>query len=489
MVRFKAGIGRAIRAGAAARPLDEAQILARCRDVVRQVNDHEAATRAGSDDLRSRTAEFRDRISQGQRPEALLPETFAVVREAASRAIGLRHHDEQIMGGAVLQLGMLAEMRTGEGKTLTATLPAYLAAVSGQPVHVMTANDYLATRDANWMRPIYELLGLSVGLLEPGENPDRAVRRAPYAADVTYGRCGEYVYDFLRDNLAWEAADCVQRGLGTAIVDEADLVLIDEMRTSPSVSGPADHKDDRHEQVALAVATLIPGTDFSTDQSAGTAVLSDSGIKRLEDWFGTDSLYDAANRGLAYLAENAVKARALFTRDRDYLVEGDQILVIDRTSGRPLQTRYGEGIHEALEAKEGLPVRPARETLASITTRDYLRQYNVLCGMTGTAVSDAPIYQGIYSLGVIVIPTHRPVIRIDRPDLLYRTRQAKLAALAADAQRRAAAGQPVLIGAMTVADAEAVAQLLRDAGVEPEVLSARNYKREGRVLAEAGLGR
>ena len=409
-----------------------------------------------------------------------------MVREAASRALGLRHHDEQIMGGAALQLGKLAEMRTGEGKTLTATLPACFAALTGRPVHVMTANDYLATRDANWMRPAYEFLGLSVGLLDPAPNPDRSARRDAYAADITYGRCEEFCYDFLRDNAAWDLSECVQRGLGTAIVDEADLILIDQMRATPSISGPADHVEDRHEHVARAVAQLTPGTDFTADLAGWTAVLSDTGIAKLEDLFGAANLYDDANHGLAYLAETAVRARALLERDRDYIVDGDEVRVLDRTSGRPLQSRYGEGMHEALEAKEGLPVQPARQTLATISTHDYLRQYDVLCGMTGTATSETPIYHGIYSLDVTVIPTHRPVIRIDRPDLLYRTRQAKLTALAADARRRAATGQPVLIGAMAVADAEVVAGLLADAGVAHELLSARNFEREATVIAEAG---
>ena len=471
---------------AVGRPSGEAAVLAFCLGMVHEVSSLEEAARACTDeDLRARTDAYRGRLKGGEALQALLPEAFATVREAARRAIGLRHHDVQVMGGAALQLGMIAEMRTGEGKTLTATLPAYVAAVSGLPVHVMTANDYLATRDRNWMQPVYQLLGLTAGLLEPAPKTDIAARRAQYAADITYGPWAEFCYDFLRDNIAWTPDDISQRGLGVAIVDEADLILIDEMRTPAMLSAPAAEQEKRHEMVARAVATLRPGVHFTVDQAARTASLTDDGLTAIEAWLGIDNLYDAVHGRLAHLTANAVRAVA-YERDRDYLVSGDSVLLIDQKSGRPLSSRANDGLHEALEAKERLPVKPMLQMTATVSCRDYLRQYQQLTGMTGTAVSEIPIYRDLYGLDVVAIPTNRPMIRIDHPDLLYWTRQAKLAALAADAGRRAAHGQPVLIGAMSAADAEAVAGLLADAGTDSELLAARNFEREARVLAEAG---
>lgn len=468
------------------RPSGEAAVLAFCLEVAGAVSALEPAAQACSDDdLRARTGKYAERLNGGETAEKLLPEAFATVREAARRAIGLRHHDVQIMGGAALHLGLIAEMRTGEGKTLTATLPAYLAALSGQPVHVMTANDYLARRDRDWMQPVYRFLGLTAGLLEPAGTPDISVRRAQYAADVTYGPWAEFGYDFLRDNVAIDLDGISQRGLGVAIVDEADLVLIDEMRAPLTLSGPVAEKEDRYEAVARAVATLQPGVHFTADQEARTASLTEAGQAAIEERFGIDNLYDAAHGRLAHLVENAVRALA-YERGRDYLVSNAQVVVIDQKSGRRLPSRYADGMHEALEAKEQLPVRPTGQTIATVIFRDYLRQYPRLTGMTGTAVSDASIYHDLYGLDVAAIPANRPVIRIDHPDMLYRTRQSKLAALAADARKRAAAGQPVLIGAMSTADAEAVAALLGGAGTGCEVLAARNFEREAHVLAEAG---
>jgi preprotein translocase subunit SecA len=335
------------------------------------------------------------------------------------------------------------------------------------------------------MQPVYACLGLTAGLLEPAASPGVKVRRPQYAADVTYGPWAEFCYDFLRDNLAWHLDETSQRGLGVAIVDEADLILLDEMRTPAFVTGPAANQEHRYEAVARAAGTLQPGVHFTADQAARTASLTEAGLAAVEDCFGIGNLYDAVNGGLAHLVENAVRALA-YERDRDYLVSGDQVVVIDQKSGRPQPSRYGGGLHEALEAKEQLPVQPMQQEIATVTCRDYLRQYHHLTGMTGTAVSEAPIYRDLYGLDVVVIPTNRPVIRIDRPDMLYRSRQSKLAALAADAGRRAAAGQPVLIGAMSAPDAEAVAALLTGAGTACEVLAARNFEREAHVLAEAG---
>lgn len=473
--------------GEAGRPAGQAAVLAFCLEIVKEVSALEPAARACSDDdLRARTGAYRERLKGGEAVHALLPEMFATVREAARRAIGLRHHDVQIMGGAALQLGMIAEMRTGEGKTLTATLPAYAAAISGQPVHLMTANDYLARRDRSWMQLVYQHLGLTVGLLQPAARVDIDVRRAQYAADVTYGPWAEFCHDYLRDNLARNSDEVSQRGLGVAVVDEADLILIDEMRTPAMLaSDSVAEQEDRHADAARAVGALQPGVHFTADKAARTASLTEAGQITIEDWFGIDNLYEAAHGGLAYLVENAVHALA-YVRDRDYLVSGDKVMAIDQKSGRPLPTRYADGMHEALEAKERLPVLPMRQTTATLTCRDYLRRYHHLAGMTGAAVSEAPIYRDLYGLEVVAIPTNRPVIRIDHPDILYRTSQSKLAALADDVGRRAAAGQPVLIGAMSAADAEAVAALLTEAGTGCEVLAARNFEREAGVLAEAG---
>ncbi len=472
----------------AVRPSGEAATLTWCLEIVRQVNGLEPVAQACADDeLRSRTGQYRERLAHGEPVEALLPEAFATVREAARRAIGLRHHDVQIMGGAVLQLGAIAEMRTGEGKTLTATLPAYLGVLSGQPVHVVTANDYLTSRDRDWMRPVYEFLGLSAGLLDTAPNPDPAARRAEYAADVVYGQWNQFGCDLIRDNLAWDLGEQVQRGLGLAIVDEADLILIDQMRSSALISGPASPRAEQQHKAAAEIARrLVPERHYTADGPAMTASLTEDGITAVENWLGIENLYDEAHGSLAHLVENAVKARVLYELGRDYLVAGDQIVLIDRVSGRPLTSRYAEGIHEALEAKEGLQVQPARQVIGSVLCRDYLRQYDKLAGMTGTAASDAPVYRELYGLEVITIPTNRPVIRVDHADKLYRTRQAKLAAIASDAGGRAASGQPVLVGAMSQTDAEAVAGLLADAGVSCELLSARNFEREAAVLADAG---
>jgi preprotein translocase subunit SecA len=475
--------------GAAVRPSgDAAATLAWCLQVVRQVNDLEPMVQACADDeLRARSDEFRVRLGRGEAADAVLPEAFATVREAARRSIGLRHHDVQIMGGAALHLGMIAEMRTGEGKTLTVTLPAYLAAVSGQPVHVMTANDYLTGRDRDWMQPVYQFLGLSAGLLDISSNPDRAARRAEYAADVVYGQWNQFAYDLIRDNLAWDQGEQVQRGLGLAIVDEADLILIDQMRLPALISGPAPKSDERDWHAAAGAArTLNAGMHYTADRAAMTATLTDGGIAEIEDQLGIDNLYDTTHAGVAHLIENAVKARALYERDRDYLVSGDQIVIIDQVSGRPLPSRYADGIHEALEAKEGLPVQPSRQTIGSVLCRDYLRQYDRLAGLTGTAASEAPVYRDLYGLEVITIPTNSPTIRIDHPDKLYRTRQAKLASIASDTGARSASGQPVLIGAMSEADAQIVAGLLGEAAIPFELLSARNFEREASVLADAG---
>jgi preprotein translocase subunit SecA len=464
------------------------EILRWCRTIVASAAELESAAEACSaDELRARTRAYRERLSAGQPAADLLPEAFATMREAARRTIGLRHHDVQIIGGAVLTLGKIAEMRTGEGKTLTATLPAYLAALAGQNVHVLTANDYLADRDFAWMRPVYELLGLSVSLLRADENPDLTARRQAYGSDVTYGSAGQFCYDFLRDNLAWKEAERVQGRLDLAIVDEADLVLVDEMVTTPQISAPAQGPKVLIEEFARVVARLRPGVDYVADPQVQRVHLSDHGTDRIERWLELTNLYEERNAAIVQLIENALRAKELYSRDQEYTINDTDVVVVDSVSGRPQPgRRFADGLHEAIEAKEGLPVRPATQLLASISVRDYLSQYATLAGLTGTAVSDAQVYREIYHLDVVSIPTNRPMIRIDHPDVLYRTRQAKLAALAGDTSRRQAAGQPVLIGTLSTDDGQIISRLLDELGTRHELLSASNYEREAEILAEAG---
>jgi preprotein translocase subunit SecA len=370
---------------------------------VAAVNSLESAAWACSDgELRARTDEFRRRLAARESQGTVLPEAFGTVREAARRALGQRHHDAQVMGCAVLHLGKIAEMRTGEGKTLTATLPAYLAAPAGRGVHVMTANDYLAARDREWMRPVCEGLGLTAGLADPQPNPDRSARRAEYAADITYGSCERFGYDFLRDNLAWSPDERVERELAAVIVDEADFV---QAWTPMNISAPAPRGKSLHAEMARLVSRLRPGVDFDADQTAQTASLTAAGKSTVEDWLGVESLCNERDASLIRLVDSAITVRALYERGREYQASDGQVVVIDKNTGRPYPgRRFGGGIHEALEAKEGLPVRSAMQLLATVTVRDYLQQYDHLGGMTGTAMSGLPFYRDLYRLEVVAIP-------------------------------------------------------------------------------------
>jgi preprotein translocase subunit SecA len=442
------------------------------------------------DELRVMTPAFRDRLSRGESLDDLLPEAFAAVREAASRAIGQRPFDVQIMGAAVLHLGKIAEMRTGEGKTLTATLPAYLHALSGAGVHVMTANDYLASRDAEWMGPVYRFLGLTVGVLQPGLRPDLPVRRAEYYADVTYGPWSEFGYDYLRDNLAWSEDEFVQRGHPFVIVDEADLVLIDEMRSPLLISGPAKSAEQGklwQQTFARVASSLTIGRHYESDLPAHTLSLTDSGAQAVEDELGIDNLYDERHLPLVHYLLNALKAKEHFQKDRDYIVADGQAVIIDQTSGRLHHgRRYADLIHEAIEAKEGLQIRPETEVLATVQMWDYLGRYHRMAGLTGTAQEDAETYRQIYQLDVVAIPTNKPMIRVDHVDALYRTRGSKLTALAREVSARHATGQPVLVGATSVDEAQAVSGLLTERGIGHRVLTALNFEQEARVIAGAG---
>jgi preprotein translocase subunit SecA len=466
----------------------EAEVLRWCREVVSRVGALEPGTRALPDDaLRASTDSLRHRLDMGEPPDDLLPEAFAAVREAASRTLGQRHYDVQVMGGAVLHLGKIAEMRTGEGKTLTATLPAYLDALTGAPVHVMTANDYLARRDAEWMGPVYRFLGLSVGLLLPEQNPDRAARRGEYRADVTYGPSSEFGYDYLRDNLAWDRDEIVQRGHRLAIIDEADLILLDEMRAPLQISGPAKQDEARHAEYAALAARLERGEHYDADERTQTVSLTNSGTQVAEKHFGFDNLYAEPNLPFVHHLHNALKAREFYRKDRDYIVADGRAVIVDQTSGRlHHDRRYSGDIHEAIEAKEGLRVRAPMQVLAEIPLWDYLGEYESLAGMTGTAADDAGAYRQIYQLDVVTIPTNKPMIRVDHRDVFYRTPQSKLAALADETAMRHAAGQPVLVGTVSVEQSQELSGLLNERGVAHEMLSARNHADEARILASAG---
>lgn len=466
---------------------DDAEILRWCREVVSRVTAFGPQVGALADDaLRALTGSYRDRLSRGEPMDDLLPEAFAAVREAAVRTLGQRHFDVQVMAGAVLHRGKVAEMRTGEGKTLTAALSAYLHALAGAGVHVMTANDYLARRDAEWMGPIYRFLGLTVGLLQPAPRPDPAARRAEYSADVTYGTWQEFGYDYLRDNLAWSRDELVQRVRHSAIVDEADLILVDEMRTPLQISGPAEQAETRHAEFAALAARLQPGEQYETDRRARTVSLTESGAQAVEEHFGIGNLYEEPNLPLVYYMLNALKVKEHYQQNRDYIVTDGQALIIDQASGRLHHgRRYGDGIHEAIEAREGLEVRAETQTLAMAPMWDYLGGYERLAGLTGTAQEDAEAYRQIYQLDVVTIPTNKPMIRVDHGDAIYRTRQSKLTALAEKAAARHATGQPVLIGATSIDEAQAVSGLLTARGIGHEVLTALNYEREAHTVAGA----
>src|SRR6201991_470581 len=436
-------------------------------------------------ELRGMTDEFRARLDDGQTLDDLLPEAFATVREAAKRTLGQRHFDVQIMGGAALHLGNIAEMRTGEGKTLTSVLPAYLNALSGDGVHLVTVNDYLAKRDAENMGRIHRFLGLSVGVILSEMPP--AVRREQYAADITYGTNNEFGFDYLRDNMAWNAKDMVQRGHNFAVVDEADSILIDEARTPLIISGPAEQSARWYQEFARMAPMLKRDLHYEVDERKRTVGVTEDGVALVEDQLGIDNLYEAANTPLVGYLNNALKAKELFKKDKDYIVRDGQVLIVDEFTGRVLaRRRYNEGMHQAIEAKEGVEVQAENQTLATITLQNYFRLYETLSGMTGTAQTEAAELHQIYKLGVVSIPTNRPMVRKDQPDLIYKTEEAKFAAVAADIAEKHRAGQPVLVGTTSVEKSEYLSKLLRGLQVPHEVLNAKHHEREATIVAQAG---
>ncbi|MCX6461479.1 MAG: preprotein translocase subunit SecA [Actinobacteria bacterium] len=472
-------LDRLLRAG-------EGRTLKKLTGLAAQVNALESDFQALTDDeLRALTDEYKERYAAGETLDQLLPEAFATVREAARRTLGQRHYDVQIMGGAALHLGNIAEMRTGEGKTLVATLPAYLNALAAEGVHVVTVNDYLAERDSEWMGRVHRFLGLEVGCILASMTP--AERRVAYSADITYGTNNEFGFDYLRDNMAWSQEELVQRGHFFAVVDEVDSILIDEARTPLIISGPADEANKWYVEFARLVDRLKIDRDYEIDEKKRTIGILEVGIERCEDWLGIDNLYESVNTPLVGFLNNAVKAKELFKRDRDYVVMNGEVLIVDEHTGRMLAgRRYNEGMHQAIEAKEGVEIKQENQTLATVTLQNYFRMYDKLSGMTGTAMTEASEFNQIYKLGVVPIPTNRPMVRLDEADLVYRTEGAKFDAVIEDIAERHEAGQPVLVGTASVEKSELVSTLLRRRGIPHEVLNAKYHEREAAIVAQAG---
>jgi len=464
----------------------EGKILKQLSRIVDHVNSVEDEFVALSDaELRAETDKFRARLADGETLDDLLPEAFASVREAARRTLGQRHYDVQLMGGAALHLGNIAEMKTGEGKTLVSTLPAYLNALAGKGVHVVTVNDYLAERDSEWMGRVHRFLGLEVGVILNSMTPPD--RRENYACDITYGTNNEFGFDYLRDNMAWTVDDMVQRGHYYAIVDEVDSILVDEARTPLIISGPAEQSAKWYVEFARLVPRLRRDDDYEVDEKKRTVGILESGVERVEDWLGIDNLYESVNTPLIGYLNNALKAKELFKLDKDYVVMNGEVLIVDEHTGRILSgRRYSEGLHQAIEAKESVEVKAENQTLATITLQNYFRLYDKLGGMTGTAMTEAAEFHQIYKLGVVPIPTNRPMIRADEPDLVYRSEEAKFTAVAVDLEERHDKGQPVLVGTTSVEKSELLSSLLRKRGVPHEVLNAKQHEREAAIVAQAG---
>jgi preprotein translocase subunit SecA len=465
----------------------EGRILRRLKAITEQVNLIEDDFTGLTDgELRGMTDEFRQRLADGgETLDTLLPEAFAAVREAARRTLGQRHFDVQIMGGAALHLGNIAEMKTGEGKTLVSTLPAYLNALGGKGVHVVTVNDYLAQRDAENMGRVHRFLGLSVGVIHPQMPP--ATRRKQYECDITYGTNNEFGFDYLRDNMAWSAEEIVQRGHNFAIVDEVDSILIDEARTPLIISGPADNPTRWYTEFARIAPTLTRDVDYEVEEGKRTVAITESGVAAVEDQLGIENLYESVNTPLVGYLNNSLKAKELYKRDKDYIVANGEVLIVDEFTGRVLHgRRYSEGMHQAIEAKEKVEIKQENQTLATITLQNYFRLYDKLGGMTGTAMTEAAEFHQIYTLGVVPIPTNRPMIRIDQPDVVYKTEEAKFDAVVDDIAERYEKGQPVLVGTTSVAKSEYLSKQLTKRGVKHEVLNAKQHEREAAIIAEAG---
>ena len=451
-----------------------------------QVNKFEPEISSLDDQsLRAKTDSFKERVNKGETLDSILPEAFAVVREAARRTLGQRHYDVQLMGGAALHKGNIAEMKTGEGKTLVSTLPAYLNALTGKGVHIVTVNDYLAERDSEWMGRVHRFLGLKVGVILASMSPTE--RREAYAADITYGTNNEFGFDYLRDNMSWSLSDCVQRSHNFAIVDEVDSILIDEARTPLIISGPADKATKWYVEFANIVARLNRDTHYEVDEKKRTVGILDEGVSRVEEALDINNLYESANTPMIGYLNNAIKAKELFKRDKDYVVMNGELLIVDEHTGRMLSgRRYSEGLHQSLEAKERIEIQDENQTLATITLQNYFRLYKKLSGMTGTAMTEASEFMQIYKLGVIPIPTNKIMQRIDQSDLIYKSEVGKFTAVAEDIAARHKKGQPVLVGTVSVEKSEELSAILKRRGIAHEVLNAKQHEREAAIIARAG---
>ncbi|WP_109510327.1 preprotein translocase subunit SecA [Nocardioides speluncae] len=466
--------------------IGEGKIVRELEAVAKAVNAIEDDFVKMSDaELQAMTGEFKERLTKGESLDELMPEAFATVREAAKRVIGQRHYDVQLMGGAALHKGNIAEMKTGEGKTLVATAPTYLNALTGKGVHVVTVNDYLAKYHAEWMGRIHHFLGLTVGVILPQMSP--AERREAYACDITYGTNNELGFDYLRDNMASTIEDCVQRGHHYAIVDEVDSILIDEARTPLIISGPTQDEVHWYDEFARIAKKLTIDVDYEVDEKKRTISVLEPGITKVEDHLGIENLYDSVNTPLISFMNNSIKAKELFRNDKEYVVMNGEVMIVDEHTGRMLSgRRYNDGLHQAIEAKEGVQVREEYQTLATVTLQNYFRLYEKLGGMTGTAMTEASEFDKIYSLGVVPIPTNKPMIRIDQADLVYRTEEAKYLAVVEDIAERHQKGQPILVGTVSVEKSELLSGLMKKKGIPHSVLNAKVHAEEAKIVALAG---
>ncbi len=465
---------------------DNAKEIKRLSKKIEEINSLEERFKGLSDsELRAKTPEYRERLQKGETLNELLPEAFAVVREASRRVLGMRHFDVQLIGGMVLHEGNIAEMKTGEGKTLVATLPAYLNALTGKGVHIVTVNDYLARRDSEWMGQVYKFLGLSVGLIVHGL--DFQQRKEAYNADITYGTNNEYGFDYLRDNMVFRPEQMVQRQLSYAIIDEVDSILIDEARTPLIISGAGAKPKTLYQQVAKVIPRLKKEEDFTVDEKAKTVVLTEHGVDKVENMLGVENLYDDINIEISHHVNQALHAHALMKRDVNYVVKNGQIIIVDEFTGRLMfGRRYSEGLHQAIEAKEGVKIEKESQTLATVTFQNYFRMYEKLAGMTGTAVTEEEEFRKIYQLDVIVIPTNMPMIRQDLPDVVYRTEEGKFKAAVEEIARHYELGQPVLVGTISIEKSEVLSQMLKNRGIPHQVLNAKFHEMEAQIVAQAG---
>ena len=465
---------------------DNKKDIKKLEKAVARINALEPQMEALSDEeLQGKTAEFKERLANGQTLDDILEEAFAVVREASKRVLGMRHFDVQLMGGMVLHQGRIAEMKTGEGKTLVATLPIYLNALTGKGVHLITVNDYLATRDSEQMGKVYNFLGLSVGLIVHGL--DYAQRKEAYNADITYGTNNEFGFDYLRDNMVMQMNNMVQRELNFALVDEVDSILIDEARTPLIISGAAAKPRELYKTVARLITLLKAEEHYTVDEKQKNVTLTEAGVARMEELLGVDNLADEANMELSHHVNQALKAQVLMKKDRDYVVKDGEVIIVDEFTGRLMfGRRYSEGLHQAIEAKEGVNIEKESQTLATITFQNYFRMYKKLAGMTGTAKTEEDEFRGIYGMDVVQIPTNKPVIRVDKPDVVYRTQMGKYKAVADMVAERHAVGQPVLVGTVSIEISELLSEIIKHKGIPHNVLNAKYHEQEAEIIAKAG---